>query len=129
MKLKPVKRNLPPPPPVEEKPKKQRKSGKNTLPPDNYQPIVGPFRFLVSDRPSHKDPDSRVKHYLEVSIKRSPDELGLPMCYVSTYQESDFYTGYLKGKSITLPVTEIASLVEYLESVEEQADKLGLLQE
>lgn len=126
MKLRPVKRNVPPPEPPK---KKERKKSQNTLPSDEYKPIYEPFRFLVSDRPSHKDPDSRVKHYLEVKVIRTNDEEGLPVCHVSTYQESEFYTGYLKGKSITLPVTEIASLVEALSDVEDQCERDGLMEE
>lgn len=127
MKLKPVKRNLPPVPATPEK--KERKKTQNTLPSDEYKPMYEPVRFLVSDKPSHKDPDTRVKHYLEVKVIRSNDEEGLPMCQISTYQESDFYTGYLKGKSITLPVSEIASLTDTLGDIEDQCERDGLMKE
>lgn len=127
MKLRPVKRKVeaPPPPP----PKKERKKSKNTLPSDEYKPIYEPIRFLVSDKASNKDPEKRVKHYLEVKIVRSNDEFGLPMCQISTYQESEFYTGYLKGKSITLPVSEIATLTETLSDLEDQCARDGLTEE
>ena len=128
MKLKPVKRNVPTPPPAEPK-KKERKKSKNTLPSDEYKPLFEPYRFLVSDKPSHKDPTKGVKHYLEVKAVRSNDDEGLPMCQVSTYQEAEFYTGYLKGKSITLPITEIASLVEALSDLENQCEDAGLMKE
>lgn len=128
MKLRPTKRALSVPK-EEPTPKTRRKKSENTLPSDEYKPIYPPVRFLVSDKPSHKDETKRVKHYLEVSVKRTNDEVALPMCYISTYQESDFYTGYLKGKNISLPVTEIASLIETLSEVEEQCDKDGLMKE
>lgn len=127
MKLRPVKRKVEAPPPAPA-PKERRKS-KNTLPPDEYKPIYEPIRFLVSDKPSNKDPEKRVKHSLEVKVIRANDSEGLPMCQVSTYQESDFYTGYLKGKSITLPVTEIAALVDVLSDLEDQCERDGLMKE
>lgn len=128
MKLRPVKRNVPPPAPAVP-PKKERKKNNNTLPLDEYKPIYEPFRFLVSDRPSRRDPESRVKHYLEIKVIRINDEEGLPVCQVSTYQESNFYTGYLKGKSITLPVSQLATLVEALSDAEDQCERDGLMEE
>lgn len=130
MKLKPVKRHLPPPPPEPPKEKKERKkSQKKSLASDEYQPLFPPYRFLVSDKPSHKDPAVSVKHYLEIKAIRANDDEGLPVCQVSTYQEAEFYTGYLKGKSITLPVTEIASLVEALSDLDNQCEDAGLMKE
>lgn len=129
MKLRPAKRTVTPVQPPEEPKKTPRKKSENTLPTDTYKPLYEPFRFLVSDKPSHKDPEQRVKYYLEVSVKRSDDELGLPMCYISTYQESPFYTGYLKGKNICLPITEIASLVEVLSDTEDQCARDNLMDE
>lgn len=127
MKLRPVKRKVEAPPPAPAP--KERKKSKSTLPPDEYKPIYEPIRFLVSDKPSNKDPEKRVKHSLEVKVIRANDSEGLPMCQVSTYQESDFYTGYLKGKSITLPVTEIAALVDVLSDLEDQCERDGLMKE
>lgn len=129
MKLRPVKRAVAQPTPEAPTEKKPRKKSENTLPSDEYKPIYPPMRFLVSDKPSYKDPAKRVKHYLEVSVKRANDEEALPMCYIGTYQESDFYTGYLKGKTTSLPVSEIASLVEVLSDLEDQCERDGLMGE
>ena len=124
MKLKPVKRNTTPAP----APKKQE-TPKQKLPPDDYKPIYPPVRFLVREVPSRKDPESLVRQYLEVSVKRSDNDLGLPYLWISMYQESEFYTGYLKGKTTYLPLRHVNDLMEHISDVYEQCEKDGLLEE
>jgi len=127
MKLKPVKRKVQVPPP--EPPKQERKKTKNTLPSDEYKPIYEPVRFKVREVPSRKDPDSKVKQYVEVSVKRNDSDNGLPYMWMTLYQESDFYTGYLKGKTVYLPVKEVPTLLEHLEDLLDQCERDGLLGE
>lgn len=129
MKLK-VKRKLTPAETYEEKKprEKKEKTTKTTkkLPPDIYKPIFDPMRFLVRESPSSKDPTNMVKQYLEISVKRFDDEIGLPYVFIQMYQESNTYTGYLKGKSIYLPLEMLYDLIERLEGISTKCDELGI---
>lgn len=128
MKLKPVKRKIPQPTP-EETPKVREKKP-NKLPSDEYRPLLEPVRFLVRETTSYKDPTKVIKQYIEVTVKRfdSDDELGLPHICMQMYQESEFYTGYLKGKSIYLPLESGYDLLEHLEDIFEQCEDKGLIE-
>lgn len=129
MKLKPIKKALKRPemlePEVKEPPKKApRKKSENTLPPDTYKPMFPPTRILVRETPSSKDPTKWVKQYLELSVKRyGEDDENAPMVYVQMYQESEFYTGYLKGKTIYLPLEMLYDLIDGLTELSEECDK------
>ena len=81
-----------------------KKKQENKLPPDEYKPMFEPTRFLVRETPSRKDPTKVVKQYIEISVKRFDDDEALPHVWLQMYQESEFYTGYLKGKSVNLPL-------------------------
>lgn len=107
----------------EEKPKKQRKSQENKLPPDGYQPMFPPVRMLVRETPSTKDPTKVVKQYVEISVKRYDDDEALPFVWLQMYQESDFYTGYLKGKSVHFPLEMLYDVLEALQRVDEECEK------
>lgn len=109
--------------PVEEPPKKKRKKQKNTLPPDKYEPMFEPVRVLVRDTETSKGP---LKQYLETSVMRFDDDEAKPHVFVQMYQESDFYTGYLKGKSIYLPVESLADLIDMLDSIREECEERGI---
>ncbi len=128
MKLRPVKRAVVVPfePPAPEPAKKKRERKPNTLPPDEYQPEFKPIRFLVREEPSRKDPDIVVRQYLELSVKRYNDDDGLPYLWCQMYQESDFYTGYLKGKTVYLPLTELDTLRDHLDEIAEECEKHGI---
>ena len=118
MKLRKVKMlSTPMTPAVEEK--KPRKSSKNTLPKEGYTPIFEPHRFLVRETASYKD-GSKIKQYLEVSVKRIDDDNtdeATPYVWIQMYQESNFYTGYLRGKSVYFPVKALTMLIETLRAV------------
>lgn len=109
-----------------EEPKKQRKSQENKLPPDEYQPMFEPIRFLVKETPSRKNPTQMVKQYLEISVKRYDDDEALPFVWLQMYQESEFYTGYLKGKSVYLPLEMLYDLMEHLQTIDEECERLGI---
>lgn len=124
MKLKPVKRKVTPLPVVQkEEEKKPITRKKSSLPSDEYKPIFEPIRFLVREEPSRKDPTKVVKQYLELSVKRYNDELGLPYVWCAMYQESEFYTGYLKGHTVYLPLEMLEDLIERLNTLSEECDK------
>ena len=113
----------------EETPKKTTKKNKqeNTLPDDIYKPMLEPIRFLVRETPSQKDPTKTVKQYIELSVKRyNDDEENPPMVYIQMYQESDFYTGYLKGKTVHLPIEMLTDLIDQLSDLSEECDDLGI---
>lgn len=125
MKLKPIKK-LPQVQPKEEVvPKKEtKKKTENKLPPDEYTPMFEPIRLLVRETPSHKDCSKVVKQYLELSVKRyGEDYVNQPMVYVQMYQESDFYTGYLKGKTVYLPLEMLYDFMDSLNDLSEECDK------
>lgn len=126
MKLK-AKRKLTPAETYEEKkPREKKEKSTKKLPPDIYKPIFDPMRFLVRESPSSKDPTNMVKQYLEISVKRFDDEIGLPYVFIQMYQESNTYTGYLKGKSIYLPLEMLYDFIERLEEISTKCDELGI---
>lgn len=125
MKLRKVRMlSTPMTPPAEEK--KPRKSSKNTLPKEGYVPIFEPHRFLVRETASYKD-GSTIKQYLEVSVKRIDDDNtdeATPYVWIQMYQESNFYTGYLRGKSVYFPVKALTTLIDVLRKVKVESKGL-----
>lgn len=113
--------------PKQEEPKKQRKSNKNSLPPDTYNPMFKPTKFLVREYPGKNDPTKIVKQYLEISVKRfGDDDENAPMVYIQMYQESEKYTGYLKGKTVYLPLEMLYDLIDGLTEVSEECDRRNI---
>lgn len=104
--------------------KPAKKKQENKLPPDDYKPLFPPTRILVRESYSHKDPSKKVKQYLELSVKRFGEDIeNAPMVYVQMYQESEFYTGYLKGKTIYLPLEFLYDFIDNLTELSEECDK------
>lgn len=113
----------------EDEPKASKKSKQsNKLPSDEYKPLFPPMRFQVREYSTYKDPNKKVKVFLEVSVKRlGEDDDEAPVCvFISMYQESEKYTGYLKGKCTYFPLEEIATVIEYLQDTLDTADELNL---
>ena len=123
MKLKPVKRKIETPAP---EPKQERKQKRESLPKDEYTPMFPPIRFLVREEPSKKDPSKVVKQYLELSVKRYDDDVAQPYVWCTMYQESEFYTGYLKGKTIYLPLEMLYDLIDNLTELSDECDKRNI---
>ena len=122
MKLKPIKKLvLETQPEPQETPKTSKKV--NKLPPDVYEPMFEPMRILVRETHSSKDPTKAVKQYLEISVKRFDDDEALPFVWVQMYQESEFYTGYMKGKTVYLPLGCLYDFIDTLSDVGEECDK------
>lgn len=124
MKLKPTikgMKNMP----KAEAPKKDtpRKKTENKLPPDVYKPMFEPMRILVRETYSSKDSSKVIKQYLELSVKRFDDDEALPYVWVQMYQESEFYTGYLKGKTVYLPLEMLYDFIDSLNDLSEECDK------
>lgn len=108
--------------------KKPRKKSENKLPKDGYEPIFKPMRFLVRETRSWKD-NSVIKQYMEISVKRIDDDNkdeATPYVWIQMYQESDFYTGYLKGKTVYLPLEMLYDLVDNLNEVSEECDRRNI---
>ena len=125
MKLKPVmKKELKAK--EETAPKKSSKKKENKLPPDEYRPMFEPKRILVRETPSTKDATKMVRQYLELSVKRYDDDEALPFVWVQMYQESDFYTGYLKGKPVYLPLEMLYDFIDGLTDLSEECDRRGI---
>ena len=128
MKLKPVIKKQPPK--KVETPKQEpakRKKQENTLPPDEYKPMFPPQRILVREIISGKDSHKATRQYLELSVKRfGEDEVNEPMAYIQMYQESDFYTGYLKGKSVHIPLNAVYDLIDGLTELSEECEKRNI---
>lgn len=111
--------------PKVEEPKKKKKQ-ENKLPPDVYHPMFEPIRILVRETPSNKDATKMVKQYLELTVKRYDDDEALPFVWVQMYQESDFYTGYLKGKTVYLPLEMLYDFIDGLSDLSEECNKRGI---
>ena len=82
-----------------------------------------PIRFLVRETRSYKDPAKVVKQYIELSVKRIDDDEAMPMVYMQMYQESEFYTGYLKGKTVHYPLEMLYDVIDNLTELSEECDK------
>ena len=121
MKLKPVKKLVP-----KREEKKSRKSSKNTLPPDEYTPMFEPTRILVRETVSSKDPTKVVRQFLEISVKRYDDDEAKPFVWVQMYQESEFYTGYLKGKTIYMPLSALFDFIDSLNDIGDECEERGI---
>lgn len=122
MKLKPTIKGLNKANMAEETKKTPKKKQGSKLPPDVYYPMFDPIKILVRETPSQKDPTKVVKQYLELSVKRFDDDEALPFAWIQMYQESEFYTGYLKGKIIHLPLTKLVDLIDGLSDLSEEAE-------
>lgn len=109
-----------------EKPETTSKKRKKEPFVDEYKPMFEPIRFLVREMPSMKNPTSMVKQYIELSVKRFDDDEAMPHVWLQMYQESEFYTGYMKGKSVNLPLEMLYDLIENLEEISEICDKLRI---
>lgn len=120
MKLKPTKKGLALKKSLEEEPNTRKKKG-NRLPPDEYKPLIPPQRLLVRESVT----ESRaMKQYVEFSVKRyCGDLVNAPEVYLQGYQESDFYTGYMKGKCIHFPLEMLYDVLDQLTDLSEECDK------
>lgn len=103
----------------DEEKKPERKSGKeNKLPPDTYPELTESKRILVRQA-------DNFRQYLDVSVKRFENDDENPiMVHIAMYQESERYTGFLKGKSVYLPIESLADLVDTLSDVCEEIEEL-----
>ena len=104
-----------------ETPKKNKKD--NKLPPDVYKPMFEPIRILVRETPSTKDITKMVRQYIELSVKRFDDDAAQPFVWIQMYQESDFYTGYLKGKTVHFPLEMLFDIMDGLNDLCEECDR------
>ena len=107
---------------VQEETAPQQKQG-NKLPSDEYKPMFEPIRILVRETHSYKDPTKVIKQYLELSVKRFDDDEALPFVWVQMYQESEMYTGYLKGKTVYLPLEMLYDFIDGLNELSDECDK------
>ena len=124
MKLKPTIKGMKKENVVEEKKGVQSKQKESKqLPPAGYKPMFPPKRFLVRETPSSKNPTQMVKQYVELSVKRFDDDEGLPNVWIQMYQESEFYTGYLKGKTVYLPLEMLYDLIDHLTELSDECEK------
>ena len=110
--------------PTEQKETKKRKP--NKLPPAEYKDLIEPKRFLVRESFPSDNPTKITKHYLEISVKRFDDDEAPVCAFIQMYQESERYTGYMKGKSIHLPIEMLYDLIENLQEVSDECDENGI---
>lgn len=98
----------------------------NKLPPDEYFPLIEPTRFLVRESYPTNNPSSISKDYFEVSVKKFDDDEAPTCVFIQMYRESEKYTGYLKGKSVHLPLEMLYDLIENLQEVSDECDEKGI---
>ena len=99
------------------KPEKKEKQDKFV---DEYKPMFPPIRFLSREFLNSKG--DTVKQYLELTVKRFDDDYALPFLWITMYQESPFYTGYLKGKTVYLPLDNFNDLISNLDEIKKIAE-------
>lgn len=122
MKLKPTKLARREVPVQKEEPRKNNKE--NKLPSDEYKPMFEPKRVLL--RETYKADGSVVRQFLDISVKRFDDDEALPFVWMSMYQESPKYTGFLKGKTTYMPLEMLDTVIEALSEVSEECDRRGI---
>lgn len=103
------------------KPEKKEKQDKFV---DEYKPMFPPIRFLSREFLNSKG--DTVKQYLELTVKRFDDDYALPFLWITMYQESPFYTGYLKGKTVYLPLDNFNDLFSNLDNLKKIAEEKEL---
>ena len=103
------------------KPEKKEKQDKFV---DEYKPMFPPIRFLSREFLNSKG--DTIKQYLELTVKRFDDDYALPFLWITMYQESPFYTGYLKGKTIYLPLDNFNDLLSNLDEIKKIAEEKEL---
>lgn len=103
------------------KPEKKEKQDKFV---DEYKPMFPPIRFLSREFLNTKG--DTVKQYLELTVKRFDDDYALPFLWITMYQESPFYTGYLKGKTVYLPLDNFNDLFSNLDNLKKIAEEKEL---
>lgn len=75
---------------------------------------------------SYKDTTKVLKQYLELSVKRIDDDNkdeATPYVWIQMYQESEMYTGYLKGKTVYFPLEMLYDVIEGLNDISDECDK------
>ena len=105
------------------KPEKKEKQDKFV---DEYKPMFPPIRFLSREFLNSKG--DTVKQYLELTVKRFDDDYALPFLWITMYQESPFYTGYLKGKTVYLPLDNFNDLFSNLDNLKKIAEEKNYLE-
>lgn len=114
---------------TEEKPVKKsapKEKAPSQLASDEYKPMFEPIRIFVREYPSYKNPEKKIRDYVEFSIKRFDDDEAMAMCFCTMYRESELYTGYLKGKTIHFPIGKLADVEEVLSQLEEKCAEEGI---
>lgn len=104
--------------PVQQK-TQARKKGPNTLPSDEY-PKVYNKRILVRQ-------EDTFRQYLDISVKRFNEDDDIVNPYfvqVTMYQESEKYTGYLKGKTVYFPLDNLYEVLDELSECEDECQHL-----
>ncbi len=113
--------------PKKEKSSYRKQKEGNKLPSDIYKPVFPPEKFLARETPSTTDPSKTVRQYFEVSVKRfDGDEENPLMVYIQMYQEAPTYTGYLKGKTVYLPLGALTDFIDAMTDISEECDQRGL---
>lgn len=106
----------------------KRTAKKEKLPEAVYHDLVKLPPILVRDYETERG--NHIKKYIIASVRRANDEkddIENPiMVYINMYQESDYYTGYLKG-GISFPLKEhLATMQEMLEQIDNECADKGI---
>ena len=105
--------------PPEESPKKEPKKRQvNTLPSDNYKPLIEPFTVPYDD-------ELQAGKELHATIIRMGD-LGLPHVQIQQFINNEKYKGYAKGKYTTFPIEVLDDVIDVLEGLRLELKQLKL---
>lgn len=110
----------------EQREEKERKSHQNTLPSGEYKPLLPPVRLQTNTYISIYT-EEEIKDHVEISVKRfGDDDENAPRIYMQMYRESERYTGFLKGKSISFPIKEIGNVKAALDFLSKEIQERGI---
>ena len=91
---------------------KPEKISKNNLPSDDYEPIFEPVKVPLREyEGKNGDP---VRQSLIMKIMRNKYDDGKVYFYATMWQDSESYTGFMKGKTILFPIGRLDDVIGYM---------------
>lgn len=111
---------------VETADKKSKK--KNSLPPDEYEPIFEPVKIKVREYTSQKSGEKIIQS-LVMKVMRNNYDDGRIYFYITMFQDSESYTGYMKGKTVYFPITKLDDTIGLMCEAIRKCEESGLIEE
>ena len=113
---------------VSEKSSEKKSGRKNSLPPDEYEPIFEPLKVKLREYTSEKSGE-KVEQYLIMKVMRNNYDNGKVYFYMTMWQDSKSYTGFMKGKTVFFPVTRLDDVIGFMCQAINDCETVNLIEE